>query len=123
MPEQPETAKSIASDLREQIRYGRLGPGAQLPAGRELARRYGVQLKTLQNAVKLLIADGLVYSRQGSGTFVADPPKGETTPRETVQGLRELTQQFEHLSSQMTELRERLDRLEGADPSRSDDNQ
>lgn len=59
--------------LRGEIHSGSLAPHTRLPASRELAASLGVNRLTVMNAYAGLEAEGLVYSRQGSGTYVADP--------------------------------------------------
>ena len=65
--------RQIQQFLREQIQSGTLPPETRLPASRELATSLGVNRITVTNAYAELEAEGLVYSRQGSGTFVASP--------------------------------------------------
>jgi GntR family transcriptional regulator/MocR family aminotransferase len=65
--------RQIQKFLREQIRSGALLPETRLPASRKLATSLGVNRITVTNAYAELEAEGLVYSRQGSGTFVAPP--------------------------------------------------
>jgi GntR family transcriptional regulator/MocR family aminotransferase len=65
--------RQIQQFLREQIQSGTLPPETRLPASRELATSLGVNRITVTNAYGELEAEGLVYSRQGSGTFVAPP--------------------------------------------------
>jgi GntR family transcriptional regulator/MocR family aminotransferase len=65
--------RQIQQFLREQIRCGALLPETRLPASRKLATSLGVNRITVTNAYAELEAEGLVYSRQGSGTFVAPP--------------------------------------------------
>lgn len=48
-------------------------PGQPLPAERELAAEFGVARMTLRKALDQLVADSLLFRRQGSGTFVARP--------------------------------------------------
>jgi len=69
----------VANALRDSISSGTLHPGEKLPSGSELADRYGVARMTIQNALRVLRDEGLVVSRQGSGTFVrsrAERPVG-----------------------------------------------
>jgi len=66
--------KQISEFLRESIYSGSLQAGARLPATRQLARDLGVNRITIANAYAELQADGLIYSQQGSGTYVAAPP-------------------------------------------------
>lgn len=67
------TAKDIAADIRREIASGKLGPGDQLRAARELAKEYQVTLVKVQNAYRELSDEGIVFSEVGRGTFVADP--------------------------------------------------
>lgn len=65
--------RRIAADLREAIQSGEYLPGHQLPSGSTLVERYGVARQTVQSAIDLLRAEGLVIGRQGAGWFVAEP--------------------------------------------------
>ncbi|MFD4603956.1 GntR family transcriptional regulator [Streptomyces sp. NPDC058464] len=69
----PKAYEEIACDLRRAIRNGELKPGARLPSEAELARRHGRSVPTIQNALRLLSAEGLIDKRHGSGTFVRRP--------------------------------------------------
>lgn len=64
--------EQIASGVRAALSSGHLGEGDRLPAGRELAAAIGVNLETVQRAYRLLAEEGLVTSRVGRGTRVAD---------------------------------------------------
>lgn len=59
-----------AEVLRREISAGRLKPGDKLPSSRTLQDRYGIASSTVQNALRLLKSEGLVYSVQGRGSFV-----------------------------------------------------
>jgi GntR family transcriptional regulator/MocR family aminotransferase len=65
--------RQIQHFLREQIGSAALLPEMPLPASRTLAASLGVSRITVTNAYAELEAEGLVYSRPGSGTFVAPP--------------------------------------------------
>ncbi|GAB3393229.1 phosphonate metabolism transcriptional regulator PhnF [Humibacter soli] len=62
----------IAEELRQEIADGRWPVGSKLPPEHELAERFEVHRNTVRQAVAALVIDGLVVSRRGSGTFVAD---------------------------------------------------
>jgi DNA-binding transcriptional MocR family regulator len=49
-------------------------PGARLPSVRELTARHGASPVTVAQAIRRLVADGLVEARPGQGTFVARRP-------------------------------------------------
>lgn len=84
--------RQIEDYLRQSILSGSLPPGAALPATRELARQLGVSRITVQNAYAGLESDGLILSREGSGTFVA-PPLAPATPPPESEALWPLWQQ------------------------------
>ncbi|MEU2420363.1 GntR family transcriptional regulator [Streptomyces sp. NPDC007851] len=69
----PKAYEEIADDLRRSIRNGERKPGGRLPSEAELARHYGRSVPTVQNALRLLSAEGLIDRRHGSGTFVRSP--------------------------------------------------
>jgi GntR family transcriptional regulator len=58
--------------LRALISTGQLAEGERLPSFRRLAEWAGVNLNTVRAVYEGLEQDGLVVSRQGQGTFVAD---------------------------------------------------
>lgn len=58
--------------LRALIRTGELAAGERLPSFRQLAEWAGVNVGTVRSVYDALEADGLVVTRHGQGTFVAD---------------------------------------------------
>lgn len=106
------TAKDIAAYYRREIADGHLPPLSQLPASRDLAKRLGVATMTVQTAYSHLREEGLVFTRQGSGTFVRDAGENGTGPRETALGLRELQARLQDVTSQLADLSERVAHLE-----------
>ncbi|MEI6250615.1 MAG: GntR family transcriptional regulator [Actinomycetes bacterium] len=69
---QPAYAQ-IASQLREMVISGRLGPGDQLPSENDLAAEFGVSRGTVREAIRSLAAENLVHTTRGvtGGTFIA----------------------------------------------------
>ncbi|WP_291057404.1 PLP-dependent aminotransferase family protein [Herbiconiux sp.] len=65
------SAERIAAELRAEVRAMRAG--ARLPGTRALAERFGAGPVTVQQAVRMLVRDGLVESRPGAGNFVRHP--------------------------------------------------
>jgi GntR family transcriptional regulator len=65
---------AVAEVIRSMIRGGRLTPGEKLPSEFELAARLRVSRGTLRSAMHLLQEQGLVWRRQGIGTFVSAKP-------------------------------------------------
>ncbi|KQX50842.1 hypothetical protein ASE09_12480 [Streptomyces sp. Root66D1] len=70
-----------ADVLRAAIRDGELRPGERLPSARELQRRFGIASSTVQNALRLLKEEGLIYSVLGRGSYVR-AQDSETEPEE-----------------------------------------
>jgi len=62
----------IRRDLQEKIENGELHPGDQIASNAILAQKYKVSLITVKKAVASLIDSGLLFSRIGKGTYVAD---------------------------------------------------
>jgi GntR family transcriptional regulator / MocR family aminotransferase len=62
--------KQIQLHLSQGILSGSLATDTRLPACRQLAHDLGVNRITVENAYSGLEADGLVFSRVGSGTYV-----------------------------------------------------
>jgi GntR family transcriptional regulator of arabinose operon len=50
----------------------RLEPGDQLLSESKLAERFNVSVITIKRSLEELVAEGIVYKRQGKGTFVAE---------------------------------------------------
>ncbi len=63
----------IREVLRTEIINGNLKRGQKIPSEDELAARYGVSRMTVRQGILDLIDEGLLYRRQGLGTFVAFP--------------------------------------------------
>jgi len=63
----------ITVDLRRKIRTRDLPVGEQLPSQTALAEQYKVSLPTIQQALGVLEAEGLIDSVQGIGTYVRAP--------------------------------------------------
>ena len=61
----------LAWALRARIGDGRLAPGQRLPGLRELAEMVGINANTARSVYQRLEQEGLISSRQGTGTFVA----------------------------------------------------
>lgn len=61
----------LAWGLRARIGDGRLAPAQRLPGLRELAEMLGINANTARAVYQRLEQEGLIDSRQGTGTFVA----------------------------------------------------
>lgn len=69
----PRLTERVVTDLREQIREGKLVPGERLPSEAKLINVYGVSRTVIREAVSALKVEGLLASRQGAGVFVLKP--------------------------------------------------
>ena len=74
--------QQIRNHFREGILSGSLAPETRLPASRQLAHDLGVNRITVETAYSDLEADGLIYSRVGSGTYVLHSPTLPTRPKD-----------------------------------------
>lgn len=64
--------QQIVDGLKREISEGRLVPGTALPSFRGLAEELLVSVITVKRAYEELEREGIIYRRQGLGTFVAD---------------------------------------------------
>jgi GntR family transcriptional regulator/MocR family aminotransferase len=67
-----EMLRSLHRQLRAAIVDGRLQPGLRLLPTRLLARRLGISRNTVLAAYEILLSEGYVVTRIGSGTYVAE---------------------------------------------------
>ncbi|MGW2341534.1 GntR family transcriptional regulator [Streptomyces sp. NPDC001661] len=71
--EQPAYLR-VAGDLRKKIVSGSLPPHTRLPSQAKIREEYGVSDTVALEARKVLMAEGLVEGRSGSGTYVRELP-------------------------------------------------
>lgn len=64
--------RQIVDGVKREVAAGRLAPGTALPSFRVLAEELLVSLITVQRAYEELEREGIIYRKQGLGTFVAD---------------------------------------------------
>ncbi|MEM8936109.1 MAG: GntR family transcriptional regulator [Pseudomonadota bacterium] len=62
----------IANNIRRHINEGRISTGEALPSERDLCELTGASRVTIRKAVGQLIDEGLLFRKQGSGTFVSE---------------------------------------------------
>jgi GntR family transcriptional regulator len=107
--------QQIIDGLKRDISEGRLPAGAPLPSFRQLAEQLMVSLITVKRAYEELEREGIIYRRQGLGTFVAEngddrsrrikARRAEQLMREAIReaseaGLKEkeIVEMFRHLN-------------------------
>lgn len=76
--------QNIAEELRIQIRAGQYASAAFLPTEFELCRVYNVSRQTVRQALSLLVDEGLIERRQGSGSRIVRHSAPEATKPRTV---------------------------------------
>jgi len=65
----------IQKDIKRKIQNNELKVGDMLESQNELVKYYDVSLITVKKALSNLIAEGVLYSRIGKGTYIADPKR------------------------------------------------
>jgi len=81
----------VYRDILGQIMDGELSVGDRLPTEQSLTERFTASRPTIREALSRLRADGIITSRQGSGTFVTqrpDPDLPRFTPLETISDIQ-----------------------------------
>ncbi len=76
------TMVALADSLRRLA--DRLAPGDRLPSSRELVAEHQVSPVTVSRAIARLVAEGVVVTRTGSGTFVASRARRESAIADTA---------------------------------------
>jgi len=81
-PEKGSLSKQLADQIRERIETGELVAGDRIPPTRQLAKDLSIARGTVTTAVEMLLAEGMLEARVGSGTFVAnDANQAAVRPR------------------------------------------
>lgn len=70
MNEPKSKAQQIAEEIYLKINEEKIPPGDRLPSERTLAIELNCSRNSLREAIKLLIAEGVLVVKRGSGTFV-----------------------------------------------------
>lgn len=88
------SAEEVVERLRFMIHSGELASGDRLPPERDLAKLLGVSRPTLRAGIRSLATVGILHSRQGAGTFVAEAsnsPKLDSSPLRLMAALHGFT--------------------------------
>ncbi len=83
--EQPAYLR-VADDLRRKILDGTLPPHTRLPSQARIRTEYGVSDTVALEARKVLMAEGFVEGRSGSGTYVRERPEPRRVGRTGYRG-------------------------------------
>ncbi|MFF1397517.1 GntR family transcriptional regulator [Streptomyces sp. NPDC058287] len=120
-PRQPY--EQAAETLRREISNGVIKPGHRVGSVRDLASRFNISPTTVQKALGVLRDEGLLTTT-GRGNYARDPKQVTDADKPGVGlDLSEVLRQLEHVTSQLSELRGRVERLEASRPGRADENQ
>lgn len=101
----------IAEQVRRLVTLGALKPGDRLPAVRDLAVQATVNRNTAARAIQHLESQGVVRTRVGQGTFIADGAgeTGRESARRSLDGeLDRLLRNAEEAGIPAREVAERL---------------
>ncbi len=79
--------QQIKGTIEYGISFGMYVVGAQLPSVRELAEQTGVAPMTISAVYQDLKKEGLIETRNGSGTFVADSSQARMALGRDIEGL------------------------------------
>ena len=86
-------AKLVVAYVRQLIESGEFKAGDKLPPERELARLVGVSRPSVRAGLQSLATVGVVESRRGAGTYVADgPPLLDVNPLSLFSALHGIPQ-------------------------------
>ena len=66
--------RQVADELRAAIKRGEYPTGALLPSQPDLARRYGLNQTSINRAIAVLRAEGLIRVEHGRGAYVQEIP-------------------------------------------------
>lgn len=76
-PLSEQVAQTLCTMIFEEHRFS---PGDRMPDERGLAKELGVSRTSLREAIKILVADGVLVIRRGVGTFVSQNPGRKEDP-------------------------------------------
>jgi GntR family transcriptional regulator len=117
----------IAGRLRRLVALGALRAGDRLPTVRDLAVRGRVNRNTAARAIQELERDGVVRTRVGQGTFVADGAvdvgeraRDAVVDKHLDRVVEEAARLHAPLDRLPDRLRERVERFEAERPRRQD---
>lgn len=81
--------EQVADQIRAGIHSGVYPPGSRLPSERDLAQRLKVSRPAVREAIGALQNEGIVVTRHGSGTYVADTVSREEEYQAQAPGFLE----------------------------------
>jgi GntR family transcriptional regulator len=94
----------VKSVIEERIRSGRLAAGSQLPSESDLCEEFGVSRGTVREALRELVASGLVDRHHGKGSFVSSEPVFGSPPMKYTGLLEDLYDQVTKVEVRSVEI-------------------
>jgi GntR family transcriptional regulator len=88
-PHNGKLYRSVGETLKREIATGRFADTQVLPGERELSQRLGVSRATLRRAIQELIGEGVLFHRQGAGTFIRRAMPRVEQPSSRLTGFTE----------------------------------
>ncbi|MGD8782314.1 MAG: GntR family transcriptional regulator [Ignavibacteria bacterium] len=78
--------EQIERIIKERIKSGKLKAGSQIGSHHELSKEFNVSLITVKKALANLVKDGVLFTRIGKGTYVAEQtrPKIDISKHKTI---------------------------------------
>ncbi|HEV7437537.1 MAG TPA: FadR/GntR family transcriptional regulator [Pseudorhizobium sp.] len=71
-----DNANYALDRLRELLGRGQINPDGRLPTERALSEMLGTGRRAVRRALEVLESEGLIWRKQGAGTFVGERPDG-----------------------------------------------
>jgi len=97
----------LVRQVKHLIATGRMGPGDELPSVRVLAQQLLVNPNTVVRAYRELEAAGLIFTKRGSGCYVAERP----VPYSDAECRRILSERIDALVAESRNLGFKLERV------------
>ncbi len=73
-PENAESTGTALAAIRQMIEAGKLPADGRLPTERELSAEFRCGRRVIRRVLDTLEAEGLIWRKQGKGTFAGQPP-------------------------------------------------
>lgn len=93
--DRPRLSDNVYNQLLQEITSGQWPLGSRLPPETQLARRFAVSRPVVREALHRLQSDGVVLSRQGSGSYVQRSPMQRVSELTRQYSLHDVLQGFE----------------------------
>jgi GntR family transcriptional regulator, transcriptional repressor for pyruvate dehydrogenase complex len=93
--ERVRLSETVYSQLLDDVLSGTITVGERLPSETQLAERFSVSRPVVREALQRLQSDGVVLSRQGSGSYVQRSPAHQVGELTRTFTLHEVLESFE----------------------------